>query len=109
MQTLLLMGFEPFDQDPVNPSWEAVRQLDGMLLGEDVQIAVRDNGPGLPAEVKANVFERFSARNQGGKRAGSGCEGAAPCSSCAWSPRVRSMSMAISATPTTMAMTRVRP
>lgn len=41
MQTLLLMGFEPFDQDPVNPSWEAVRQLDGMLLGEDVQIVAR--------------------------------------------------------------------
>lgn len=41
MQTLLLMGFEPFDQDPVNPSWEAVRQLDGMLLDEDVQIVAR--------------------------------------------------------------------
>ncbi|NWF08327.1 pyroglutamyl-peptidase I [Pseudomonas salomonii] len=41
MQTLLLMGFEPFDQDPVNPSWEAVRQLDGMLLGEGVQIVAR--------------------------------------------------------------------
>lgn len=41
MQTLLLMGFEPFDQDPVNPSWEAVRQLDGVLLGEDVQIVAR--------------------------------------------------------------------
>jgi len=41
MQTLLLTGFEPFDQDPVNPSWEAVRQLDGMRLGEDVQIVAR--------------------------------------------------------------------
>ena len=38
MQTLLLMGFEPFDQDPVNPSWEAVRQLDGVRLDDDVQI-----------------------------------------------------------------------
>ncbi len=46
--------------------------LSGQIAGEDVQIAVRDNGPGLPAEVKANVFERFSARNQGGKRAGAG-------------------------------------
>lgn len=41
MQTLLLTGFEPFDQDTVNPSWEAVRQLDGMRLGENVQIVAR--------------------------------------------------------------------
>lgn len=41
MQTVLLTGFEPFDQDLVNPSWEAVRQLDGMLLGSDVQIVAR--------------------------------------------------------------------
>ena len=46
--------------------------LSGKIVGEDVQISVRDNGPGLPAEVKANVFERFSARNQGNKRAGAG-------------------------------------
>ena len=41
MQTVLLMGFEPFDQDGVNPSWEAVRQLDGVLLQADVQIVAR--------------------------------------------------------------------
>ncbi|MGU9855377.1 pyroglutamyl-peptidase I [Pseudomonas sp. LF245] len=41
MQTILLTGFEPFDQDLVNPSWEAVRQLDGMQLGDDVQIVAR--------------------------------------------------------------------
>ena len=46
--------------------------LSGRIVGEDVQISVRDDGPGLPAEVKANVFERFSARGQGGKRAGAG-------------------------------------
>lgn len=38
MQTVLLTGFEPFDQDRINPSWEAVRQLDGVLLEADVQI-----------------------------------------------------------------------
>lgn len=41
MQTLLLTGFEPFDQDPVNPSWEAVRQLDGVQWGDEVQILAR--------------------------------------------------------------------
>ncbi|MBF6028489.1 pyroglutamyl-peptidase I [Pseudomonas sp. P115] len=41
MRTVLLMGFEPFDQDVVNPSWEAVRQLDGVLLEADVQIVAR--------------------------------------------------------------------
>ncbi|RQO58241.1 pyroglutamyl-peptidase I [Pseudomonas sp. KBW05] len=41
MPTILLTGFEPFDQDLVNPSWEAVRQLDGMQLDDDVQIVAR--------------------------------------------------------------------
>lgn len=41
MQTILLTGFEPFDQDLVNPSWEAVHQLDGMQLDDDVQIVAR--------------------------------------------------------------------
>lgn len=41
MQTVLLMGFEPFDQDPINPSWEAVRRLDGFRLSADVQIVAR--------------------------------------------------------------------
>lgn len=41
MRTVLLTGFEPFDQDPINPSWEAVRRLDGLQLGSDVQIVAR--------------------------------------------------------------------
>ncbi|MFL1502618.1 pyroglutamyl-peptidase I [Pseudomonas sp. O64] len=41
MQTVLLTGFEPFDQDLINPSWEAARQLDGVQLGGDVQIVAR--------------------------------------------------------------------
>ncbi|MGB3122685.1 MAG: pyroglutamyl-peptidase I [Pseudomonas sp.] len=41
MQTVLLTGFEPFDQDPINPSWEAARQLNGVQLGEGVQIIAR--------------------------------------------------------------------
>ncbi|HEY2008752.1 MAG TPA: PAS-domain containing protein [Rhizomicrobium sp.] len=46
--------------------------LSAKIVGEDVQIAVGDNGPGLPAEVKATVFERFSAKSNAGQRAGAG-------------------------------------
>ena len=41
MRTVLLTGFEPFDQDTINPSWEAVRLLDGVLLSDDVRIVAR--------------------------------------------------------------------
>ena len=41
MGTVLLTGFEPFDQDLINPSWEAVRQLDGVQLQEGVTIIAR--------------------------------------------------------------------
>ena len=40
MRTVLLTGFEPFDQDTVNPSWEAVRLLDGTVQG-DARIVAR--------------------------------------------------------------------
>jgi len=46
--------------------------LSAKIQGEDVQIAVADNGPGLAPEVKATVFERFSAKSQAGSRAGAG-------------------------------------
>jgi signal transduction histidine kinase len=46
--------------------------LAARIVGEDVQIAVSDNGPGIPSEVKANVFERFSAKGHPGNRAGAG-------------------------------------
>ncbi len=38
----------------------------------DVQIYVSDTGPGIAPEVKANVFEHFSAKGQAGQRAGAG-------------------------------------
>jgi signal transduction histidine kinase len=46
--------------------------LSARIVGEDVQIAVADNGPGISPDVKANVFERFSAKSQSGARAGAG-------------------------------------
>jgi len=41
MRTVLLTGFEPFDQDSVNPSWEAARRLDGFKIDEQVTIVAR--------------------------------------------------------------------
>ena len=43
--TVLLTGFEPFDRDSINPSWEAVRALDGWRFelpgGAAVQVHAR--------------------------------------------------------------------
>jgi len=33
---VLLTGFEPFDGDPVNPSGEVAKQLDGRVIGDRV-------------------------------------------------------------------------
>ncbi len=49
-----------------------VVRLTGRIVSEDVQIAVADNGPGLAPDVKANVFERFSAQSRSGTHAGAG-------------------------------------
>lgn len=46
--------------------------LSGRIQGEDVQIAVADNGPGIAPEVKATVFERFESKSNSGQRAGAG-------------------------------------
>ncbi len=46
--------------------------LMGDIQDEDVRIAVADTGPGIAPEVKANVFERFSAKGRSGQRAGAG-------------------------------------
>lgn len=46
--------------------------LGGRIEGEDVQIFVRDNGPGIAPELRATVFERFSAKANAGQRGGAG-------------------------------------
>jgi signal transduction histidine kinase len=46
--------------------------LSGRIMGEDVQIAVADNGPGIAPEMKANLFERFAAKSHSGRRGGAG-------------------------------------
>lgn len=46
--------------------------LGARIVGEDVQIYVSDNGPGIAASVQANVFDRFEAKGRAGQRAGAG-------------------------------------
>jgi pyroglutamyl-peptidase len=41
MKTVLLTGFDPFDGAAINPSWEAVRRLDGWT-GEGFRVEVRE-------------------------------------------------------------------
>lgn len=38
MKRILLMGFDPFGGEQSNPSWEVVRRLDGLLIGDNHQI-----------------------------------------------------------------------
>lgn len=42
-QTILLTGFEPFGGEAINPSWEAIKQLDGRFL-HDVQSTLATTG-----------------------------------------------------------------
>jgi len=46
--------------------------LSGRIAGEDVQICVKDDGPGLAPTVKARVFERFTAQGVEDRRPGAG-------------------------------------
>ena len=39
MKTVLLTGFEPFNQEPINPAWETVRALDGWGEGDFIVAA----------------------------------------------------------------------
>jgi pyroglutamyl-peptidase len=49
MTSILLTGFAPFGGETINPSWEAVRALDGALLPGGARIAARC----LPCEFGA--------------------------------------------------------
>lgn len=46
--------------------------LGGRIEGEDVQIWVRDNGPGMDPDMRAKAFEKFSAKSTAGQRGGAG-------------------------------------
>jgi signal transduction histidine kinase len=46
--------------------------LSAAIVGDEVQIAVSDSGPGIAPELKANVFDRFTAKGRAGQPAGAG-------------------------------------
>lgn len=46
--------------------------LGGRIDGEDVQLYVQDDGPGIDPELRANVFERFAAKGTSEERGGAG-------------------------------------
>jgi len=55
MRQVLITGFEPFEQDPVNASWEAARRLDSLRL----------DGPDGPVQVVARQLPCvFGTANQ---------------------------------------------
>ncbi|HEX7726995.1 MAG TPA: ATP-binding protein [Rhizomicrobium sp.] len=62
-------GFHPLEQMNVHG---AFKDLIAEIVGDDVQIYVQDSGPGIADDMKAQVFERFSAKSREGKRAGAG-------------------------------------
>lgn len=46
--------------------------LGGRIEGDDVQIYVQDNGPGIAPEVRANAFDRFASKGNANQRGGAG-------------------------------------
>ena len=59
MSCILITGFEPFNQDVINPSWEAVKTLDGCVFGNyqvrSVQLPV------VFIEAEAQLFSAIDA------------------------------------------------
>lgn len=51
---ILVMGFEPFEQDTINPAWEVARALDGWSF-ESAGRAVRVQGLQLPCVFGASI------------------------------------------------------
>lgn len=50
----------------------SVVTLSAMVEGSDVVISIQDEGPGIPSDVLASVFDRFIAHGNGGRRGGAG-------------------------------------
>ena len=62
----------PLQRDPLRAATAGKITLSGRIVGDDVQIAVADNGPGIAADVKAKVFDTFESKSHAGQRGGAG-------------------------------------
>jgi len=47
---VVLTGFDPFDGEAINPSWEAVRRLEGEVIRGHRVVAIR-----LPTEFRRSL------------------------------------------------------
>lgn len=60
MKRILLTGFDPFGGEQSNPSWEVVRRLDGLLIGDSHQIV----SARLPCEFVSSLHLLEAALRQ---------------------------------------------
>ncbi|WP_028544848.1 pyroglutamyl-peptidase I [Paenibacillus taiwanensis] len=56
MKRILLTGFEPFQQETINPSWEAVKQLDSQIIGHYEVMARRLPTAFYPAKSQIQTY-----------------------------------------------------
>ena len=61
---ILLTGFEPFDGEKINPSWEAVKLLEGELLIDDAGLSYQIDTRQLACVFKLALTELYQAMNE---------------------------------------------
>lgn len=59
MNKVLVTGFDPFDNEPINAAWEVVKELDG-LQTNDAQVVVRQ----LPTVFGKSIVRLYAAMDE---------------------------------------------
>lgn len=59
MANVLITGFEPFDGERINPSWQVVSQLNGMRIGDTLVVARQ-----LPCEFGRSLDKLYQMINE---------------------------------------------
>ena len=73
-QKILVTGFAPFDGEPINPAWEAVKQLPDQVAGAqlvklEIPTSFARCGPAVEAAVEAHQPDAVLCVGQAGGRA----------------------------------------